>query len=96
LEKYYSFLYPLFLGAIKQSATMKKVLSLILLAGMFSFYACGLSAEEKAAQDKAAQDSVAAAEAKMKDAEAAAMATAAPDSTKKDSAAAPAPDAGKK
>ncbi len=38
---------------------MKKVLSLIVLAGMFSFYACGPSAEEKAAAEKAKMDSIA-------------------------------------
>jgi hypothetical protein len=51
---------------------MKKVLSLMLVAGMFAFSACGPSAEEKAAQEKAMADSIAAAEAAMKAAEEAA------------------------
>lgn len=42
---------------------MKKVLFTLLAAGMFSFYACGPSAEEKAAAEKATQDSMAAADA---------------------------------
>jgi len=42
---------------------MKKVLSTLLVAGMFAFYACGPSAEEKAATEKATQDSIAAADA---------------------------------
>ena len=42
---------------------MKKTLTLIALAGMFSFYACGPSAEQKAAAEKAKQDSIAAVEA---------------------------------
>ena len=37
----------------------------MLLAGMFTFSACGPSAEEKVAADKAKQDSVAAAQAQM-------------------------------
>lgn len=48
---------------------MKKVLALLLVAGMFSFYACGPSAEEKAASEKAMQDSIAAADAAMRAAE---------------------------
>ena len=32
---------------------MKKVLTLVAVAGMFSFYACGPSAEEIAAKEKA-------------------------------------------
>ena len=32
---------------------MKKIVSLVILAGMFAFYACGPSAEEKAAAEKA-------------------------------------------
>lgn len=61
---------------------MKKTLTLIALAGMFSFYACGPSAEEKAAMEKAKQDSIAAAEA------AAAEAAAAMEKAKQDSIAA--------
>ncbi len=38
---------------------MKKVLSLLLVAGMASIIACGPSAEEKAAAEKAIQDSIA-------------------------------------
>ena len=45
---------------------MKKVLSLVLTAGMFAFYACGPSAEQKAAAEKATQDSIAAVEAAAK------------------------------
>ena len=41
---------------------MKKVLFTLLVGGMFAFYACGPSAEEKAAAEKAKQDSIAAAE----------------------------------
>ncbi len=54
---------------------MKKVLSTLLLAGMFAFYACGPSAEEKANAEKQVQDSIAAAAAAT-----AAAATATPDS----------------
>lgn len=51
------------------------------VAGMFTFVACGPSAEEKAAAEKATQDSIANAEAQMKAAEEAAMAApATPDS----------------
>jgi hypothetical protein len=39
---------------------MKKVLSLVVLGGMFAFYACGPSAEEKAKMEQAKQDSIAA------------------------------------
>ena len=42
---------------------MKKVLSLVAVAGLVAFYACGPSAEEKAKMEKAKQDSIAAAEA---------------------------------
>jgi hypothetical protein len=38
---------------------MKKVLSLLVVAGMFAIVACGPSAEEKAATEKAKQDSIA-------------------------------------
>ncbi|HNP48426.1 MAG TPA: hypothetical protein PKL85_06285 [Bacteroidia bacterium] len=41
---------------------MKKVLSTLLVAGMFAVVACGPSAEEKAAAEKAVQDSIATAE----------------------------------
>jgi len=41
---------------------MKKVLSTLMVAGMFAFYACGPSAEDKAAAEKATQDSIAAAQ----------------------------------
>ncbi|MEP7171567.1 MAG: hypothetical protein ABI855_19505 [Bacteroidota bacterium] len=59
---------------------MKKLLSLTLLAGTISFYACGPSAEEQAKQAKAAQDSIAAADSMMRDAEAQAMEAAKTDS----------------
>ncbi len=38
---------------------MKKLLMLVAVAGMFSFYACGPSAEEIAAKEKAKNDSIA-------------------------------------
>ncbi len=41
---------------------MKKLTSFLLVAGMFTFFACGPSAEEKAAMEKAKQDSIAAVE----------------------------------
>jgi hypothetical protein len=68
------------LPPLKNIRTMKKVLALLLVAGMFSFYACGPSAEEKAAQEKAMQDSIAAADAAMKAAEEAAAQQATADS----------------
>ncbi len=37
---------------------MKKVLSILFIAGMFTFYACGPNAEEKAKAEKEAQDSI--------------------------------------
>jgi Skp family chaperone for outer membrane proteins len=58
---------------------MKKVLTLVAAASMFTFVACGPSAEEKAAKEKATQDSIAAVEA-AKVAEEAAKAQAAQDS----------------
>ena len=42
---------------------MKKVFTLVAVASMFAFVACGPSAEEKAAKEKAIQDSIAAVEA---------------------------------
>ena len=42
---------------------MKKLFTLVAVAGMFTFFACGPSAEEKAAMEKAKQDSIAAVEA---------------------------------
>jgi len=59
---------------------MKKLLTLVAVAGMFTFVACGPSAEEKAAKEKAQQDSIAAVEA-AKAAEEAAKAQATADST---------------
>lgn len=41
---------------------MKKLLTLVALAGMFAFTACGPSAEEKAKRDQEVKDSIAAAE----------------------------------
>ena len=58
---------------------MKKVLSILFVAGMFAFYACGPSAEEKAAAEKATQDSINAANAAAQ----AASATVMPDTTAK-------------
>lgn len=72
--------------------TMKKVLSLLVIAGMFTLVSCGPSAEEKAAAEKATADSIAAAEAQMKAAEEAAMAAAATATATIDSAAAPVAD----
>ncbi|MGQ0826770.1 MAG: hypothetical protein ACT4ON_00090 [Bacteroidota bacterium] len=59
---------------------MKKLFTLVAVAGMFTFVACGPSAEEKAAAEKAKQDSIAAVEA-AKAAEEAAKAQATADST---------------
>jgi hypothetical protein len=42
---------------------MKKLFTLVAVAAMFAFVACGPSAEEKAAKEKATQDSIAAVEA---------------------------------
>ena len=42
---------------------MKKVFTLVAVASMFAFVACGPSAEEKAKAEKAKQDSIAAVEA---------------------------------
>ena len=42
---------------------MKKVLVLLLTAGIFGFVACGENAEQKAAKEKAMADSIAAAQA---------------------------------
>jgi hypothetical protein len=56
---------------------MKKLLTIALLAGMTSFFGCGPSSEDKAAQEKASQDSAATADSMMKAAEQAAM----PDTT---------------
>ena len=50
---------------------MKKVLSLIAIAGMFAFVACGPSAEEKAKMEQAKADSIAAAKAANAEMEAA-------------------------
>ena len=58
---------------------MKKVFTLVAAASMFTFVACGPSAEEKAAKEKATQDSIAAVEA-AKVAEEAAKAQATQDS----------------
>jgi hypothetical protein len=55
--------FPGIFAAIKFIGTMKKILGLVLIAGMFAFTACGPSAEEKAAAEKAVQDSIAAADA---------------------------------
>lgn len=59
---------------------MKKLFTLVAAASMFTFVACGPSAEEKAAMEKAKQDSIAAVEA-AKAAEEAAKAQAIADST---------------
>ena len=59
---------------------MKKIFTLVAVASMFTFVACGPSAEEKAAAEKAKQDSIAAVEAATA-AEEAAKAQAMADST---------------
>ena len=59
---------------------MKKLFTLVAVAGMFTFSSCGPSAEQKAAAEKAKQDSIAAVEAANAAAEAA-KAQAAADST---------------
>jgi membrane protein involved in colicin uptake len=45
---------------------MKKIVTLLTVASVALFYACGPSAEEKALKEKAKNDSIAAAEAKAK------------------------------
>ncbi len=52
---------------------MKKLFSLLVIAGMVAFVACGPSAEEKAAAEKAKQDSIAAVQQKIDDSIAAAQ-----------------------
>jgi protein involved in sex pheromone biosynthesis len=59
---------------------MKKILGLVIIAGMMTFTACGPSAEEKEAAAKAMQDSIDAAEAQMKAVEEAARQQAIQDS----------------
>jgi hypothetical protein len=46
---------------------MKKLFSLLVIAGMVALVACGPSAEEKAAKEKAKQDSIATAQQKIDD-----------------------------
>lgn len=82
---------------------MKKLFSLLLLAGMAAFVACGPSAEELAAKEKAKQDSIATAQREVAIADSiAAVETAKADSialveqTKADSIAAAATKKGKK
>lgn len=64
---------------------MKKVLTLVAVAGMFAFVACGPSAEDKAAAEKRKQDSIASADS-LRAAEEASAAAAA-EQAKADSAA---------
>lgn len=52
---------------------MKKLFSLLVIAGMVAFVACGPSAEEKAAAEKAKQDSIVQAQQKIDDSIAAAQ-----------------------
>jgi len=47
---------------------MKKLFTVLAIASMATFIACGPSAEEKAAQEKRIQDSIAAAEAAIEQA----------------------------
>jgi len=65
---------------------MKKILTLIAVAGIFAFVACGPSAEQKAAAEKAKQDSMTKADS-MKTVAAAAAAKAKADSMAKAAAA---------
>lgn len=67
---------------------MKKVLTLVAVAGMFSFVACGPSAEEIAAKEKAKQDSIAAVEAAQAAEEAAKLEAEAKEKATQDSIAA--------
>jgi len=55
---------------------MKKILTLLIVAGMFSLVACGPSAEQKEAEAKRIADSTSAAESAMQAAEEAAAAAA--------------------
>jgi hypothetical protein len=64
------------LNKINLNYTMKKVLSIALVAGMFAFIACGPSKQETEAAEKAKQDSIAAAMAQDSMAAAAAAASA--------------------
>jgi len=66
---------------------MKKVLSIALVAGMFSFISCCQSQQEKDAAEKAKQDSIAAAMAQDSMAAAAAAASAMVDTAAADTAA---------
>ena len=66
---------------------MKKVITILAAASMLAVIACGPSAaEKKKAEDKRIQDSIESAQ-RAQDSINAMMATMAPDSTKKDSAA---------
>jgi hypothetical protein len=55
-EKYYTFARINFKPL--QDNEMKKVLTTLMIAGVFAITSCGPSAEEKAAMDKARQDSI--------------------------------------
>ncbi len=67
---------------------MKKVLVLLLAAGIFGFVACGESSEQKAAKEKAMADSIAAAQAdSISNAASMAADSAAMDSTASDTSA---------
>ncbi len=68
---------------------MKKFASLLLVAGMFSFFACGPSQEEKDAIEKARQDSIRIADSLKQVAYNDSIAKLAADTTKVDSTAAP-------
>ena len=66
---------------------MKKLFTLVAVAGMFAFSSCGPSAEEKAAMEKAKQDSIAAVEqARMDSINAAEEASKAMEQARQDSA----------
>lgn len=74
---------------------MKKVFTLVALAGMFTFVACGPSAEEIAKIEKAKQDSIAAVESQKAAEEAARIEAEAKAKASADSAAAAAEAAAK-
>lgn len=75
---------------------MKKVVTLVALAGMFTFVACGPSAEEIAKIEKAKQDSIAAVESQKAAEEAARIEAEAKEKAAADSVAAAAAEAAAK
>ncbi|HRY33834.1 MAG TPA: hypothetical protein P5531_12780 [Bacteroidales bacterium] len=75
---------------------MKKVAAVLFVAGMFAFFACGPSAEEKAAMEKAKQDSIAAVQKAYDDSVAMALEQVRQDSIRIADSIAAAAEAGKK